>query len=78
MANLPLVNGWEIGFSKDVVVATLEKGGAGDASFNVAFAYDAAEAAIFVREALEQWDFEEAWGGSPEGLAFVKAFAYRY
>lgn len=78
MAKLHLINGWEIGFSKDVVVASLERGGAGDAAFNVTFAYDAAEAAIFVRDAIEKFGFEADWEGSDRDLEFIKAFAYRY
>lgn len=74
----PLIGGWEIGFSQDVVQAALERGGAGDAAVNVAFAYDAPEAAIFVRDALEKWSFEEEWEGTEQDLAFIKAFAYRY
>lgn len=78
MAKLPLINGWEIGFTQDVVVASLERGGMDDTAIDVDFAEDATEASVVVRDALERYSFEEEWDGSDEDLAFLKTFAYRY
>lgn len=42
MASNLMVNGWEIGFSRDVLVAELELAGESDMAFNVDFASSAA------------------------------------
>ena len=77
MASSLMVDGWEIGFPKDVLVASLERGNtATDCDFNVSFAYDAAEAAIFVRQDLD--DILDNWNGSDQDLAFILAFARRF
>lgn len=77
MAKNLMLDGWEIGFSRDVLIAELERGAEElETAFNVSFAYDAAEAAVFLREDLDE--IVAGWEGSENGLAFVKAFAEKF
>jgi hypothetical protein len=75
MASDLMVNGWEIGFSRDVLVAELERAGEHDMAFNVDFAIDAADAARMLRE--ESPDYS-GWQGTENGLKFVRRFAEKF
>ena len=72
------VKGWEIGFSRDVLIAALERGDGGDTGldFDVAMAQDAEEAAYFLRE--KENPLISCWKGSKEDLDFIIAFMTRY
>lgn len=74
--DLMLNNGWAIGFSKDVLIAALERGGCEDMAFNVAFANDAAEAAAFLRSDI--FSLTDDWEGSEADITFIEAFAHRF
>ena len=76
MASNMMVNGWEIGFSRDVLVAELERAGESDMAFNVDFANDAADAASMLREELDIICSE--WKGTENGLKFVRRFAEKF
>lgn len=77
MAKLPLVNGWEIGWSRDVLVAALERGdSATNASYNVALAYDAKEAAHFLEEDIDA--ITSHWEGNDTDLEFIFNFVRRF
>lgn len=78
MAKFPLINGWEIGWSKNVLIASIERGGDTEtnAAFNVAFAEDAAEAANFLEEDIDR--IARNWKGSEQDLEFIFAFVRRF
>jgi hypothetical protein len=71
-----MVNGWEIGFSRDVLVAELERAGESDMAFNVSFTYDAAEAAAMLKEEFDR--IVSDWKGTENGLKFVRRFAEKF
>lgn len=75
MASNLMVNGWEIGFSRDVLVAELERAGEYDMAFNVSFAIDSADAAEMLR--AEEIDYS-GWTGTENGLKFVRRFAEKF
>ena len=78
MAKLPLVNGWEIGWSRDVLVAAIERGGdtGTNADFNVSFAVDAVEAAEFLEQDIDKITLN--WEGSEQDLEFIYNFIRRF
>jgi hypothetical protein len=78
MAKFPLIDGWEIGWSKDVLVASIERGGDTEtsAAFNVAFAEDAAEAAAFLEKDIDA--LARNWKGNDRDLEFIFAFVKRF
>lgn len=77
MAKLPLINGWEIGWSQDVLVAALERGdSATNASFNVALAYDAHEAAHYLEKDIDA--IASHWEGNDADLEFIFNFVKRF
>lgn len=76
MASNLMMNGWEIGFSRDVLVAELERAGESDMAFNVDFANSAAEAAMMLREELDP--ILSDWKGTENGLKFVRRFAEKF
>ena len=78
MAQFPLVNGWEIGWSKDVLLAAIERGGDTEtnAEFNVEFATDAAEAANFLEEDIDT--MTRNWKGNDRDLEFIFNFIKRF
>lgn len=78
MAKMPLVNGWEIGWSRDVLMAAIDRGGDTEtnASFNVAFATDAAEAANFLEEDIDK--MTRNWKGNERDLEFILTFIVRF
>lgn len=76
MASNLMVNGWEIGFSRDVLVAELERAGEYDMAFNVSFVNTAAEAATMLREELDP--IIAQWKGTENGLKFVRRFAEKF
>lgn len=71
-----LPNGWAIGFSKDVLIAALERGNRGDMAFNVTFADNAAEAAEMLRTDI--FGLTDDWEGSEPDRDFVEAFAHKF
>ena len=71
-----LPSGWAIGFSKDVLMAALERGNRGDMAFNVAFAGNAAEAAEMLRTDI--FGLTDDWEGSESDRDFVEAFAHKF
>lgn len=75
MASNLMVNGWEIGFSRDVLVAELERAGESDAAFNVSFAMNTDDAAQMLRN--EDIDYSD-WQGTENGLNFVRRFAEKF
>lgn len=77
MAKLPLVNGWEIGWSRDVLVASIERGDtATNAAFNVALAYDANEAAHYLEKDIDA--IARNWEGTDTDLEFIFNFVKRF
>jgi hypothetical protein len=75
---LPLVDGWEIGWSRDVLIAAIERGGDTEtnAAFNVAMAHDAAEAASFLEEDIDR--ITRNWKGDEQDLEFIYNFIKRF
>lgn len=78
MAKLPLVNGWEIGWSRDVLLACIKRGGDTEtnAEFNVAFASDAADAANCLEEDIDR--IARNWQGTDTDLEFIFNFVRRF
>lgn len=76
MASNLMVNGWEIGFSRDVLVAELERAGEFDMAFNVSFSMDAADAAEMLRTEIDP--IISQWKGTENGLKFVRRFAEKF
>ena len=75
---LPLIDGWEIGWSKDVLIACIERGGdtQTNAAFNVSFAMNAAEAANFLEEDIDA--ITRNWNGNDRDLEFLYNFIRRF
>lgn len=78
MAKFPLIDGWEIGWSQDVLIAAIERGGDTEtnAVFNVSFATDAAEAANFLEEDIDT--MTRNWKGDDRDLEFIFNFIKRF
>lgn len=74
--DLMLSNGWAIGFSKDVLMAALERGGEHDRVFDVEFALDAADAAAILREDL--FTITDNWKGSEADIRYIEAFVSNF
>lgn len=71
-----MMNGWEIGFSRDVLVAELERAGEYDMAFNISFALDAADGATMLRTEIDP--ILAQWKGTENGLKFVRRFAEKF
>jgi hypothetical protein len=73
-----LPDGWEIGWSRDVLIASIERGGdtGTNAVFNVSFAEDAAEAANFLEEDIDE--MTRNWKGNDRDLEFIYNFIRRF
>lgn len=68
--------GWDRKVSRRNLTELLDRcSAATNASYNVAFAYDAEEAAIFINREIE--DIINFWTGTAEELALVTAFLQR-
>lgn len=77
MAKLPLIDGWEIGWSRDVLIACLERGNTEtNADYNVAFAIDANDAANCLEGDIDL--IVRSWKGTEADLEFVCNFVRRF
>jgi hypothetical protein len=73
----PLIDGWEIGWSKDVLVACLERGGDITGSdFNVGMSSTAEEAAQYLEQEIDVID--DHWNGNDRDLEFIHNFIKRF